>query len=111
MVIDEADLVLDKQFAQIKQIVEDYLPKHFQCIMMSATLQPANLDKLRKHLLEDPELIDCGSETTKISQYYVSYVTNVNHISCIFLALRIVIWKRLCYYITLCNTSAKVAKF
>lgn len=76
VIIDEADLILDKQISSVKTIFEDYLPPHFQCVMISATLQPIGLVQIKNHFFSTPVLLECTEKAKTLMQYYIKMPNN-----------------------------------
>ncbi|CAG8632741.1 2945_t:CDS:10, partial [Dentiscutata heterogama] len=72
LVIDEADLVLSYGYEDDVQKILTYLPKIFQCFLMSATLTK-NVENLKQLLLSNPAILTLHEEKDEINltQYCV----------------------------------------
>ncbi|RHZ80637.1 hypothetical protein Glove_134g251 [Diversispora epigaea] len=72
-VIDEADLVLSYGYEEDIQKILTYLPKIFQCYMMSATLSQ-DVEKLKHLFLRNPAILtlhENNEEIKQLTQYCV----------------------------------------
>ncbi|CAG8471484.1 15890_t:CDS:10 [Acaulospora morrowiae] len=72
LVIDEADLVLSYGYEEDVQKILTYLPKIFQCYLMSATLTK-DIDRLKHLLLRNPVILTLHeeNEVNQLTQYCV----------------------------------------
>jgi ATP-dependent RNA helicase DDX56/DBP9 len=84
LVVDEADLVLSHGYeADVRVIVDTYLPRIHQTILVSATLTP-EVESLRALILNDAVVVDktedeaaaAGSGGDKLSQFYLRCPTD-----------------------------------
>ncbi|KAL4181697.1 hypothetical protein AMTRI_Chr12g238680 [Amborella trichopoda] len=80
LVLDEADLLLSYGYEEDLKSLVFHVPRHCQCLLMSATLS-ADVEKLRKLVLHNPSILTLVSEDgettdsiipSSVQQFYIS---------------------------------------